>query len=495
MKTRGCLTKLLILLLFFGSVLAACSFPAGEQEITPDREQETVPDEPSVEETETPPPLPPLEVDRIKIRTVEGVAEFYHTGTGERFVPRGVNYVELVETERGGFEDRIMATNRYDPDRTRSDFRHLHELGYNTVRIFFDTCGTGPYCIAQAGGVGLNQKYLDNMADLMRIAGEEGIYIIFTANSVPEEGGYWPYFDGQIYGADERYGFSTFENSDWLHPAGVEIKRRFWHDLMSGMQEREAPFEVMLGWQLTNEFWLFKLYPPLSLNEGLVTSANEQTYDMADPEQKRQMVIDGTLYFMEEIVPIIKEYDPEALTTMGFFNPQFPNDTYIGGDWYVDTAPLMDSAPIDFWDFHAYFDNDLTIEQMAENYGMLGYEDKPILMGETGAGPEFVPSAATALTVEVEWIADSCKVGFDGWLWWGYYPWPEAVNGPPWAALGDDELLLKGLAPVNYPDPCVVPELEIANVAYKKPVRVSRSLNESPPQKCCRRWLPGMERW
>ena len=108
---------------------------------------------------------------------------------------------------------------------------------------------------------------------------------------------------------------------------------------MSGMQDRNAPFEVMLGWQLTNEFWLFKLKPPLDLTEGLVTSANGNTYDMADPEQKRQMVIDGTLYFMEEIVPIIHQYDPEGLTTMGFFSPQFPNETSIGGDWYVDTAP------------------------------------------------------------------------------------------------------------------------------------------------------------
>ena len=142
----------------------------------------------------------------------------------------------------------------------------------------------------------------------------------------------------------------------------------------------------------------------------------------------------------------------------------------------------MDSAPIDSWDFHAYFDNDLSIEEMAKNFGMLGYQEKPVLLGETGAGPEFMPSATSALTVGVEWVAESCGVGFDGWLWWGYYPWPEAVAGPPWSALEDDELILKGLAPVNHPDPCVIPELEISNVAYQQPVRASRSLSESPPQ-------------
>lgn len=460
--------------------LAACTLPgAGEENANGEgpNANDTGGNNPSDDGS-----LPPLNVDRVGVRTVDGKAEFYDTGTGERFVVRGVNYVELVETERGGFEDRVMATNRYDPEKVRNDFRHLKELGYTTVRIFFDTCGSGRYCIGNPDGEGLNPAFLDNMADLMRIAGEEGIYIIFTANSVPEEGQYWAYFDGQIYGGDQRFGFESYQNADWLHPAGVEIKRRFWRDLMSGLAEREAAFEVVLGWQLTNEYWLWKFVPPLSLEEGEVTISNGQTYEMSDPEQKRQMVVDGTLYFMEEIVPIIKQYDPEALTTMGFFAPQFPNETGIGGDWYVDTAPLLESAPLDFWDLHAYYDADLTIQEQAENFGIVGYEEKPVVMGETGAGPEFVPSPASALTVGVEWIADSCAWDFDGWLYWGYYPWPEGAGGEPWAALEDDELILQGMAPVNWPDACVLPDLEIANVAYKKPVRASRSTGTDRPE-------------
>lgn len=50
----------------------------------------------------------------------------------------------------------------------------------------------------------------------------------------------------------------------------------------------------------------------------------------------------------------------------------------------ADTAPLLDTAPIDFWDFHAYADMDIDIFKQAENFGMVGYEDKPVLLGETG---------------------------------------------------------------------------------------------------------------
>lgn len=435
---------------------------------------------PEPNESETPQTVrPQIKVNRIGIRTVDGIAEFYDTVSGEKFIPRGVNYVDFYPTEHVGYEDRLMATNVYDPERVRTAFRHLSEHGYNTVRIFFDNCGSGPYCFGEQNGTGLNPGYLDNMVDLMRIAGEEGIYIIFTANTAPGEGGYWAGFDREFYGSAHP-GFESAQNADWIHSAGVNMKKRAWTDLMTGLVERDAPFETALGWQLTNEYYLWKNIQPLSLNEGLVTISNGKTYDMADPEQKRQMVIDGTLFFMETIVPIIKEHDPEALTTMGFYAPQFPNQTGIGGDTYVDTAPLLETAPIDFWDFHPYADMDIDIAKQAENFGMTGYESKPIIMGETGVGHAFIPSPQSAATIMANWIAASCTIGFDGWLYWGYYPWPEDMGGKPWAPLEDDGFLFDALAPNNWDDPCTPPEFEIKNVSIGKPVRASGQTRENP---------------
>ncbi len=423
---------------------------------------------------------PAVTVNRIGIRLVDGAARFYDTGTGASFVPRGVNYVDFYPTERGGYENRVMATNTYSPDRVRAAFQHLADYGYNTIRIFFDHCGSGAYCIGNRVGGGLNPDYLDNMVDLMHIAAEEGIYLILTADALPEEGGYWPYFDTRFY-VEEQPGFTNPNNADYLHELGVEIKQRFWQDLMSGLAERNAPFEVVLGWSLTNEYWLHKNEPPLSLDSGLAVTANGGTYDMADAEQKRQMVIDGTLYYIDVLAAIVREHDPHALITMGFYAPQFPNPTGIGGDTYVDTAPLLASAALDFWDFHAYYDADLTVRQQAENFGMIGYESKPVIMGETGAGPLFVPSAASALTGGVHWFAESCEVGFDGWLYWGYYPWPAGLGGAPWTPLEADELIFEGLSPLRHPDICVVPDLPVLNAAFRQAATASRQLADQPP--------------
>jgi hypothetical protein len=184
---------------------------------------------------------------------------------------------------------------------------------------------------------------------------------------------------------------------------------------------------------------------------------------------------------MEEIVAIIKGYDPEALTTIGYFAPQYPNPTGIGGDWYVDTAPMIGRAPIDFWDMHAYFDTDLDIYEQTENFGILDFSDKPVIMGETAAGKAFVPSAASTLSAAVRWYQQSCQLGWDGWLYWGYYPWPEDMEGHPWTLLEDDGLLLQWLSPQYFPDPCAaLPDLDIENVAYQREVRYSRQLQDEP---------------
>src|SRR5688572_28847609 len=60
-----------------------------------DPEPSTVPATPTLAPTRT----PAIQANRVAIRTLEGVAEFYDTATGERFVPRGVNYVDFYRTE------------------------------------------------------------------------------------------------------------------------------------------------------------------------------------------------------------------------------------------------------------------------------------------------------------------------------------------------------------------------------------------------------------
>ena len=410
---------------------------------------------------------------RIGIRQVDGVAEFFRTDGGERFVPRGVNYIDFIKDENGNYRDAVFATETYDRERVREAFQALSSRGYNTARIFFDTCGVGRSCIGIPGGSGLQPEYLDNIAEVMRIAADEGIYLLLTANSIPDDGGYWDVFDRLFETGHE--GFTRRENADYLHTAGVETKALFWEDLMAGLVDREAPFEAVLGWQLTNEQWLFREFPPMSLDSGFAETANGQRYDLAKPGQKRRMVADGVVYLIDRLREVVGKYDSEGLVTMGWYAPAFQPE------WYVDTEPLLARANVDFFDFHAYADTELSVRQQAKSFGMLGYAEKPILMGETGVGKAIIPTAVSAAANMQQWIADSCTVGFDGWLNWGYYPWPDDQSGAAWAFLDDDGRMLDALAPINEPDACASSQAS-ADLARSSKVTATRSDRGQPPR-------------
>ena len=127
------------------------------------------------------------------------------------------------------------------------------------------------------------------------------------------------------------------------------MQEQYWRDLMSGLVERGDPFDVVLAWELQNEYFLILTDPPFTFRSGLITTANGQTYDMADPEQKHQMVDDNVVYWSERLSTIVHEYDPDGLITLGFFPSIYPNPLDLVPDWYRDAAAVIDRVPVDFW--------------------------------------------------------------------------------------------------------------------------------------------------
>lgn len=415
------------------------------------------------------------DVERIGVRFRDGQGEFYNTLTGEVFTPRGVNYIGWQPTG-AGLRNRILDTALYDRDAVRADFRRLAQAGYNTVRIFFDSCNAGPTCIGNTTGPGLNPAYIANIADLIQIAADEGIYLVLTSNDLPDDGGYW-----EISSRGESPQFAGYRNAHYLTAAGFESAERYWRDFMTALMAHEPPTRAVLGWSILNEQWFFKRQPPLSLNEGLITTGNGLTYDLSDPEQKRAMLVDNVVNYIAVTSAVIREYDPGTLVTMGFFAPQFPNESQIGGDWYVDTEPLMARSDLDFFDFHAYPGEDITLEQIAENFGMFAHPNKPVIMGEVGAFRGRYEQVDLGAIVLQEWIADSCEMGFDGWLLWDYFGAPLSVGDAAWGVIAEDSTIFNVLAPINQPDPCQTTDLRIANVAFRQSATASRSLpGESP---------------
>ncbi len=405
---------------------------------------------------------------RIGVRQVNGIGEFYDKQTDEKFIPRGANYVFVPSGTE--YTLLLLKVGVYDPQRTRADFKKLASLGYNTVRVFLDHCGQGPGCIGDDDNAGLNPAYLDNIADMMSAGRETGIFILFTSNDLPDQGGY-----SEEANSASGATFAGYRNSYYLTPLSISATRRYWRDLLTGLVERNAAFDAVLGWQLINEQWMFLDQPPLSLTSGIVETTTG-SYDMSDPNQKKQMVSDGLVYYIAQMKEEILTHDSTALVTMGFFVPEI-----AAPGWYVETQSLLDKSALDFFDFHAY-PGGADVQKHAELFGMLGYDAKPIIMGEYGAFRHIyseVDSAARALT---QWIAASCDDGFDGWLYWTYYPANADVNDRTWGLVDDDDYLLNLFAPVNQPDACVPVEVPNDNLAYSKPVTASRSLPAEPPQ-------------
>jgi catechol 2,3-dioxygenase-like lactoylglutathione lyase family enzyme len=196
---------------------------------------------------------------------------------------------------------------------------------------------------------------------------------------------------------------------------------------------------------------------------------------MSDPEQKTQMVSDGIVHYIAQMKEEILQHDPTALVTMGFFAPEI-----TAPDWYVETASLLEKSDLDFFDFHAY-PGVYDLREHAGHFGMLGYDAKPVILGEYGAFRRLYARVDSAARVLTNWVAESCEYGFDGWLYWTYYPADPDSGDRTWGFVDEAGYLLDLFAPPNQPDPCVALEIPTDNLAYKKPVTASRSLPEEPP--------------
>lgn len=403
----------------------------------------------------------------LGIRQIEGVGEFYNIKSNETFIPRGVNYAFVPQGN--SYTNLILKVGVYDPQRTRDDFARLADLGYNTVRVFLDHCSQGSDCIGDSDNIGLNPDYLDNITDMMAAARETGIYLLYTSNDLPDQGGY-----SEEANSGSDVSFASYRNSYYLRPQAITATRRYWRDLLTGLVERDAAFDSVLGWQLLNEQWMFRDQPPLSLTSGLVETTTG-TYDMSDPAQKTQMVSDGIIYYIAQLKEEILLHDPTALVTMGFFVPEI-----VAPDWYVETASLLEKSELDFFDFHAYSGGP-SFQDHIEHFGMIGYDAKPIILGEYGSFRHIYPEIDSAARIVSNWVAESCEYGFDGWLYWTYYPSDASAGDRTWGLVDENDYLLELFAPVNQPDPCIAVEIPNDNLAYNKPVSASSSLGDEPP--------------
>ena len=383
---------------------------------------------------------------RIGVRVVNGVGEFYDKVTGIKFVPRGMNYTVMGAQQNmaGGtvISHATFAPGIYNRQLANQALADMHGSGYNTVRVFIETTTK----TSISGTSGLSDPYLDNVADFLGLAAANQMYVIFVTDWIADSPPY-----NQIIA---RECCDTFDSSNAVHlsASGVEASGRFYGDFVKELIERNAPVDTVFSFNVSNELAFDSNEPPLAWNSGTVSLGNGQTYDMAKTEDKKRIIDEGLVYYIDQVRQAILAQDPTALVGVGFFAPQEPNPFRIGDTRIIRTYAAIWLSQADYIDLHAYPNpKDLTLAQHMENYEANGMLVKPIMMGEYGAFTFAFSSPQEAALALRAWQVESCSFGFDGWLMW---TWDNEFNGEMYSALSDNGAINGALAPVLNPDPC-----------------------------------------
>jgi hypothetical protein len=371
---------------------------------------------------------------------VDGVAEFYDRVTGEKFIPRGYNYVRLspIFGTSGQMWEETLAPGMYDPDLAEEALREMHADGYNVVRVTVDCCRPRKNAGNPSGGI--SYTYVDNIIDFLEKAKAYDIQVILVLHLAAADGGYSNYWESDRPEIDKL-------NLFYLSAGGHTTKRLYDQDLIRALIRRKVPLDTVLAYDLMDGVGYDYGWPPLSKTSGTITTANRKAYDMSKPEDKQRMMNENLVYWIDQQRAAILQVDPTALVTVSFHALLDES-----GASYAQAALWESTA--DFFDLHLYFGQGYTLEEYVQKFGIMGLTDKPIIMGQFAAARQGYSSASRAADGLLDVQADSCKYGFDGWILWlrGSEEHTALWNGP-----SDGGVINDALAPANRPDPCGAP--------------------------------------
>ncbi len=406
---------------------------------------------------------------------VDGEGEFYDIATGDPFVPRGMNYNRFLPSASGPILDGVLSTHLYDPATVDADLAEMRSMGFNVVRIMIDTCGVNiDGCITGPDGR-LNPGYMDNLVDFLDRAKANELFVMVASNTLPDDS-YWIHRTAALVDA----AFDS-ANNEFLNPTAVPYYVDYWRSIVQALVDRNAPLDFVWAFELRQEHHFHEDYAPLSLASGFVTTANGRTYDMADQADKDQMIDEGLVYWADLLRDNIREIDPTAPVTVGFFTPNAPNPV-LGPDEtrFVRTAYFLRNSSVDFADLHHYPGNGINDNDIWENFGIAGAEEMPVVLGEYGAYRNWWSDAARGAAAVMGMEVDSCRVGFDGWAVWAWRG-DESLD-LWWADEGDGEIA-SVVSPLERPDPCEYGSFDFIryNAATDATAAASSAIASNPP--------------
>jgi hypothetical protein len=367
--------------------------------------------------------------------------QLYDRRTGRVFVARGWNYVRLGPQETAAGRILYHTTfnaGRYDAARAERALRSMRASGYNTVRVFLNAvCLRG--CLLDRRSGGLSRAYLEDLADFLRRAAAEHVYVLLTTDHIPASGRY-----GDLLQA-EPPGNVAGVNLVYLTNGGIQASAEFWRDLVGTLARMGAPLETVLGYELQNEVTFAAGEPPLSLRTGTLRSPAGRVYRLSSPAGRRRLLTDGLVHWLDATRAAIHGVDPTALVGVGFAQPFVPDSLRARL-----ARAAIERSQADFVDVHAYPGVGLGFSAYATEAGF-DTSRKPLLMGEFGAFKATYRTAADAAGALETRVLESCRYRFAGWLGWS---WDTRDQPELWNALSAGGALRRALAPPAWPDPC-----------------------------------------
>lgn len=376
---------------------------------------------------------PPSEAAYLPRVAVED-GQFHIPATGERFHPRGFQYIRLT-TEQGIY---AFGPGRYDAAAVEAMFSDLEEHGFNVVRVFLDEPGV-------TNDAGLNPDLMANFVDFLRRATRRRIYVIPVPHHVPNTGPYAPYHERARAEFPDLPGLS-YPNMRYLTESLVAGKCKYLQDLLAAIKEADPGLlSTLLAIELENESCFHLDTPPFSgAPSTLRVPATGKTYATGDEQGVQRLMDDAIKVWANACVQAVHEVDPDALVSTSVFTFRAvgrsgPARTHQDetSDSRVPARPLaLAATDLSYIDIHIYVPSVAELSPQLASVEMEPLREacararKPLFVGEIGAlmGHYATPGAAAKTMPGI--FAALRSEGFAGYSYWTYdcHEQPEVWN-------------------------------------------------------------------
>jgi hypothetical protein len=407
--------------------------------------------------------LPRIEVDGKRL--VSSAAG------GGAFKARGANYVRLRQSPKGYAHHSTFEPGQYDSAAAKAVLAQMHRDGYNVVRVFIDPGDTDPNA---AHGIGrgrgtegfVHEPYMDNVADFVRLAAQNRVYVLPALDYFPQNDTYW----GLVGETNSGTGTPNMdgENLNFMSAGHVAAKAEYLKRFAEALRTRVGSdlMTTVLAYALNNEAFFQGDKAPFHRNSGTVTPLNGVTYDMAKTADRQQAADASIVEYTHRARRALVTADPDALVTIGAFTPYAVGKTGFNGirlpsgvtdkRFPARLSALSRYGAVDFVDVHLY-PNTATYKVASDlATAESGLFAKPFVVGEMGAIKSVYGNDITRAAYAMRDLQKAtCAPGAQGWLFWTWDTKENLADQRLFFHLTDSRGAINGqLAPIVRPDPC-----------------------------------------